>query len=390
MKRKSRLRGFLTNIGLLVFSSLAALVIFELLLRLFLNPVNYLKPDVVTCDTLGVKILPHSSGHDAWGFRNETVPATADIVTIGDSQTYGYAAPANSSWPAQLQKLTHQSVYNLSLGFYGPVQYACLLEHKALQLRPKTIIVGLYYGNDLINAYDMVYGNEIWAGLRSPDFKPVEMEAPIVEGRGNSIFRRLAGWLDRRSFLYRFASYTLGERYRQFRIKHLAQNDGDIIILEDPQARFSTGLTPSKRLEVLDLDKPETVEGLRLTLGLLEKMADLCKQENVDFVVLLIPTKESVYAPWIDQCAATRASPVLQNLLTNEERVHLQVTDSLKIHKIPFVEVLRPLQEAAAVRQIYPGSDDGHPNANGYEIIARTVQQFLETAPHEKTEMARQ
>ena len=40
------------------------------------------------------EVRGHSGGHDAWGFRNIRTPESAEIVCIGDSMTYGQAAPA--------------------------------------------------------------------------------------------------------------------------------------------------------------------------------------------------------------------------------------------------------------------------------------------------------
>ena len=44
-----------------------------------------------------------------------------------------------------LAKLSGESVYNMSLGGYGPIQYLYLLQNLAVKLRPKTVIVGFYF-----------------------------------------------------------------------------------------------------------------------------------------------------------------------------------------------------------------------------------------------------
>src|SRR5262245_48740245 len=147
------MKRYLVNASLLAMSLLVCLFISEAVLRLLFEPVDYLRPYTVDDRILGHKVEPYSAGHDAWGFRNKSVPTKADIVAIGDSQTYGVAASAANSWPAVLQRLTHKSVYNLALGGYGPVQYDYLLENKAILLNPATIVVGFYFGNDLRDAF---------------------------------------------------------------------------------------------------------------------------------------------------------------------------------------------------------------------------------------------
>ena len=67
------------------------------------------------------------------------------------------------SWPYVLGRLSGRDVYNMALGGYGPNQYFELLSTKAVILRPQTIIVGLYMGDDFENAFLITYGLEHWA-----------------------------------------------------------------------------------------------------------------------------------------------------------------------------------------------------------------------------------
>ena len=120
--RRSPIRRWSLQACLLLVSSVAASLLAEGVSRVVLNRVDYLAVDPLYDSVLGLRLAPHAAGHDEWGFRNREVPDSADIVTIGDSQTYGVSAPALLSWPAQLGKLTNRHVYNLALGGYGPVR----------------------------------------------------------------------------------------------------------------------------------------------------------------------------------------------------------------------------------------------------------------------------
>jgi hypothetical protein len=91
--------------------------------RLVIDPVDVLVPVLTPDSVLRWRVEPGSAGHDEWGYRNHTVPDDADIVVIGDSQSYGVGASAVDSWPSWLGRLSGRSVYNLSLGGYGPVDY---------------------------------------------------------------------------------------------------------------------------------------------------------------------------------------------------------------------------------------------------------------------------
>ena len=100
----------------------------ELVIRQFLDPLDYLQPTLIPDPNLGHRIAPHSSGHDAWGYRNRSVPEKAHIVIIGDSQIYGTASTSESSIASLLRKNIGVEVYSMALGGYGPAHYSMLLD----------------------------------------------------------------------------------------------------------------------------------------------------------------------------------------------------------------------------------------------------------------------
>ena len=126
---------------------------------------------------LGLKLPPHTLGHDANGFRNDSVSQQADVVVLGDSQTWGVNAERKDAWPQQLSKLSGLSAYNMGMGGFGPVQYKAVLP-QALRLSPKIIVVGFYFGNDIYDAYHMAYQYEAHRDLPTYQ-KLVKMEGRV-------------------------------------------------------------------------------------------------------------------------------------------------------------------------------------------------------------------
>ena len=59
--------------------------------------------------------------NDVLGFRNRAVPDVADVITIGDSQTYGLNAVLEENWPSQMRRSLPlpTTVYNMSTGGWG-------------------------------------------------------------------------------------------------------------------------------------------------------------------------------------------------------------------------------------------------------------------------------
>jgi hypothetical protein len=365
---------FLATPLLLITAVGLSLIISEGILRLLFEKKDYLTPDLISDKILGHKVAPGSGGHDAWGFRNKFVPKQADIVAIGDSLTYGVSASAANSWPAILQRLTQKSTYNMALGGYGPVQYSYLLENKAVLLKPSSVIVGFYYGNDLRDAFNTAYNNDYWKKLRStsdirPDinYGPVSIH-PIFLGS-------LREYLAHHSILYASAMLSFGEVFRFLEMKY--DTVEGVSVLEDPVKGVRTGftgLTAEGQIKGLRLRDPAVKEGLRISLDLFLQMKRFCDTKGISFHVVLLPTKESVFSEYIDRDDTyLRDKRALRELLENEREVDELVKRYFEQNYIVYVDVLKPLRNAIGKQIIYPTNQDGHPNKNGYEIIAKTI-----------------
>jgi hypothetical protein len=369
-KKKLYLLKFLLVIGSLLLSLLLA----EGISRIFLDPIDYLKPKQIPDEVLGWKIEPNTGAHDSWGYRNKNVPEVVDIVAIGDSHTYGISAKYSDSWPSILQRLTGRTVYNLSLGGYGPVEYYYLLKAKALTLSPSLIIVGLYLGNDISNAYRTVYRNNFWRSLRRTDVTPVEnIEWHKVHRETFSY--KLSQWLPGKSVLYRFiSSSVLGDELRNLREIYRGE---EVIMFREKAHNITTGFTPTSKLKAMNLKIPEVEEGLRITLELINQMSELCRKKGINFLVVLIPTKETVYSDFIKNNNSLPNSQTIDELIRSESELNDKVKSYLKRHDIAYVDVLGHLRNAAGSVQLYPTNFGGHTNKNGYEIIANSIHQYL-------------
>ncbi|GJM17446.1 MAG: hypothetical protein DHS20C13_27730 [Thermodesulfobacteriota bacterium] len=367
---------YLKRILLLFLSLIFALLVAEGLTRLFFDPIDFLKPKTLTDEVLRYKIEPNSGAHDSWGYRNKRVPQSAEIVTVGDSHTYGISATASNSWPISLQGISGKEVYNLGLGGYGPAEYFYIMQQNALQLNPEMIIAGLYLGNDLKDTFNAVYSIPIWENLRSLD---ISYSFDDQENDKDLDSAGFTDWLSGNSVLYRIVSSSyIGDNLRQQR--RLSKGE-DIPMLNVPENGINTGFTPDRRLKGLDLSNAEVREGLRLTLELFNNMNELAKVKDVGFLVVIIPTKEMVFAELIKKSSELSANVKLNILIQNEEVVSKLIKRYFEDHGISYIEVLEPLRNAAGSEQIYPNNFGGHSNKNGYRIIAETINQYLESKP---------
>ncbi len=362
---------YLRNSLLVIFIAIFVLLVVEGLSRLFFEPIDFLKPNTSYDEVLRYKIEPNSGAHDSWGFRNKSVPESVDIVAIGDSHTYGISATAANSWPNALARISGKDVYNLSLGGYGPAEYLYLMEEKAFELNPKLIIVGFYLGNDLKDARTAVYTVPIWEDLRKGSALEDVKDAKKTNNQSFS------DWLAGNSVLYRIISSSfIGDNLRQQR--RLSKGE-EVLMLEAKESGINTGLTPDRRLKGLDLRSPEVRDGLGLTFEFFNRMNQLAQEGDVEFLVVIIPTKEAVFSEFILDNDELSNSSTLNNLLQSEEVVNKLIKAYFTDHNIPYLDMLEPLQNAAADEQIYPNNFGGHSNKNGYRIIAESINKHIES-----------
>ena len=277
--------------------------------------------------------------HDILGFRNTAVPVAADIVTIGDSMTYGNNAVLEQNWPSYLSAnlpQDHISVYNMSTGGWGAVQYLDMFNH-ALAFRPRVVVVAFYTGNDPLESFQMVYGNEHWQSL-IPDPALSAGDIPAVA------------------------------------LETAAEDQWDSVF----QDGVHTVFTPGYRLASNDAH-PVVAAGYRIMADVAARIGELAQANGIKVVFTIIPTKELVYAARVD--AEGLDAPADYNRLVASERRRIADLRG-RLASLPearYVDLLEPLQRAALGKDsLYPDSVNGHPVAAGYRIIGREVARMVE------------
>ena len=348
---------------------------------------------------------PDHPAHDRLGFHNSAIPGKIDIVALGDSQTYGSIGRSGEAWPAALAGMTGKTVYNMGIVGWDAVDYLSILD-EALAHRPGTILLGLYFGNDIYGAFRTVYVNHVHEELATPGARFVvealeksgslatEIDRLVLSAPGEpthiayatsvrsilSENSRLYGalrWIQDRTCAELFPAAAEADRvdrlWRQQRAwarRHANQG------MTFERANFRTVLTPAFRNVTLNLRDPRIAEGMEITLRVLGRCADRCREEGVRFAVILIPTKESVFASLED--FPSGEGSLWTRMIANERVARDRVVSFFDVRGIPFRSALGSLQECLSNSvQPYPITRDGHPNAAGYQAIARSGSELL-------------
>jgi lysophospholipase L1-like esterase len=341
--------------------------------RLLLNPADYLSVTTVGDKVLGIAIAPHSPGFDAWGFRNPRVPSKADVVVVGDSHTYGNTATMNDAWPSVVGRATGLEVYNLGVGGYGPNQYYHLLTTKGLSLGPRWVVCGLYMGDDFENAFSVTYGLDAWASLRqgrrnTTDPNIWDSSEPAGFGSG------ARNWLSAHSVVYRLIVH--GPLLATVKAKLRPEDPATTSIRVD-ERNIQEAFRPIGIAQRLNQADGRVQEGMRITFNLLRQMNEACRRHECRFLVVIIPTKETVFADYLERDLQLHLHDVVSRLLADERVARRRLVDFLDAHGIAYVDTLPALTHAVSDRLYARTTRDMHPGRNGYRVIGETVAAYL-------------
>jgi len=388
----------LFNLLLVLISCFIALGIGEIAVRVF-APES--KGEVFIKDNiLDARIKPGGE-FDERGWRNTEVLEDYDMVAIGDSQTFGAQAKIDKSWPAQLADISGKKVYQMAIGGYGAAHYS-ILTQEALELNPEIIIWGFYLGNDLFDSYRLVYesfASPSWRYFQDKNFianvfksrqhDKDKVSGPTIENVKSDLnfIMRARIFMRDQFYLYKL----LGRATRKFRVaiglvkereeaeyyaKVFANKNPDISFYYD-KPNIDTVFNSGHRFSFMDLNDPVIKEGLRITFKVIENTAELLKEKDIKFILVLLPSKEMVYRPLIDK-DNFKVPKVYNDLIVNEEKLKQLIFAFCNDKKLYCLDVAPAMQENLIKGvTLYPHYHDSHPIAEGYKIYAESIYNFL-------------
>jgi hypothetical protein len=266
----------------------------------------------------------------------------------------------------------------MGLGGYGPNQYFHLLQTRAMKLKPRTIVVGLYMGDDFENAFLITYGLDHWAYLRALPKEKVNVdiwEAPLAP----TWHKKIRVWLSRHSVMYQivFHGPLLGRLQGETQIKYAHQMSERAAALIIPEEGIMEAFLPTGILRRLDQESESVREGMRITFELLAEMNEISRKNNAQFIVAVIPTKEMVFAEYLKHNSQLPLSDVIDKVISNERLAREKTFEFLKRSQIAYVDTLPALRRSLS-RELYARTaSDMHPNRNGYRVIGEAVFEEL-------------
>lgn len=363
----------LKNILLLVASISITLGLAEVALRLVDFPRQAMKPSIVYDPILLYKMPGNYPGVDKDGYRNNTVPEGADMVTLGDSHTYGFNVTQNNNWPTQLSKMTGLTAYNLGVGGHGPLQYYYLLD-RALELKPRYVVIGLLLSNDIKSICDLYLTTDYWkerARQENIDLGYCN-DAKIGKGGGQHRKTRDAGY---ESHLAQSKIVTLGWLGLRWARGFFPMNTKGVIVIKDENNRTTMETRQIRNhRDYMDLDKPEIANSLAITKDVFAKMNTRAAEHGAQLVMLVIPSKEYVFEAYLRE--RREAVPELLAQSANKEaELSANMMEWFKNNGIPYVDAKAAVLDVTLKQgDVYTPDSDGHPVAPGYKAYAQALQ----------------
>lgn len=398
------------------------------------------EPDkpVIHVEGFGNWPTPLHPEHDKLGFRNQTIINEPHFIAYGDSQTYGVSVSSENTWPMHLNRLSQKSVYNMAWAGWNPLHGLMLME-KETRFRPRVILQAVYTGNDFYEIQEMVRSNpeqdsvslpellvtdkshaekisrvskltweHVWGPQENKEKKTPDEESKATGQKKTGSKRveepfRLKKFLDdllSNSATYRFARsivmigknivYGSGAPQDDYEenlkdskwpfFYDRAKNPPDEIGMQIINTKkYKTVLECKYRDLVIDQSYEKNRQGMALIKKVLEKQKDISIKRNVDFAVVLIPTRELVFEDFIRQ--GKNIHPSCFQLLQHEKLVIEELKKFTEKNNISMIDATPYLVDSLRKGQKpYYIYWDGHPASDGNEAIARAVMNSLESA----------
>ena len=316
------------------------------------NVLQYFVPSVPLHVTTSNWLDPNSHV----GFR---VPSSdweprwpVEALFVGDSFTFCFTE-YEDCWVQILSEKYGMSVVNMGQGATGNISHLHILQKFGLLYEPK-LVVWQWYGNDYNEDYGMATS---YMGL-----EPVEPPTPKPAPPPQSPFEE---WLNANSavyIIYNLFHSTEAEQYQHTRFvdPYHVQDEGlDIYFGRDATM---TGH---------DVSLPRNEVGVELSQQAIRDARDLLDQAGIPLMLVLIPTKEEVYARWTE--------PILgKDALDAVREGRQRMLDFCEEEGFVCLDMMEALIAAADEGQQVYFVQDNHINAAGNAIVADTVWKFLQ------------
>lgn len=366
------------NIILLVFSVIISLAVIEVITRkTTCFPLNTSTENIVYDEVLLYTMNTEIEGVNEDGFRNREILQQADIVTLGDSHTYCFNAENNETWPTYLEEKIKKSVYNMGVGGYGFIQYFALTK-KAISLKPKYILIGLYMPNDLEDIANSINFSGYWQKW----FKDNNIDIKDIFDSTQLNIPTNPFTIMMEKIFFSSAIASLVKHTLQTKINNLCfikTNKNDLILDDENQKTIFTNIKIKTLNAYLNLSVPHVKSSLDIAKILTAKIIQEITQAGITPVFVFIPSKENTFYEYLKTNKHV-LSDEFETLVANERKITNLFIEFLKDNGARHMKIkdyIDRKQILEKTKNMYPKYDDEHVLPAGYRVYADAVYNYL-------------
>lgn len=308
-----------------------------------------LTPDLTNYRVGRGESLFHIDSISLWGarvgLRTNPPQWPVDIAAIGDSFTVCWTE-FDDCWVERLHRDSAWSVMNLGLAGTGARSHLAVLRNFAIPLEPQ-VVIWQWYGNDANDDYGF--------GLLRGEYESIDTP-PDIESKPDF------GWLARYSAVYALLRDSV------WTAQHGTPPEwGQTVTVLGHDLRVGD----EYNLYGFDLARLANARGWEQSIAALQEAASVVSDEmGADLLIVLIPTKEEVYADYVEPVLG---SAYLDRLRDGRDRM-VAFCEAQAWHCL---DMLGPFQrEVAAGRHVYY-TVDLHLNPHGNAVVAAAVDAYL-------------
>ena len=302
-------------------------------------------------DLIDVNYLPtFEVCHDEIGFRNPigtyTASATADVIILGDSFTYGFGS--RRSWPDHLRNKSGLTVLNLAQTGGSVPRWIGAFRRYGVARTPAVVIAATW---DALNFTGLESSDHVHDSQRQIE----QMMGVVSEAQGDNPFQRIVDYSLSFSVLNRAVISTATNRAAgQGQVMGLSLDDGT-------EVRLWT----NRRPDYADSTRWELYEQRLIELN------SLAEANGSSLILVYFTTASVIYAPY--EVIPTGA--VLADV-DNNRKISERLRSTAAAHGIWYLDTTPGLQDLAGHSPLLY-SWDGHFTQEGYDAIADGIYEFL-------------
>jgi len=286
---------------------------------------------------------------DSEGFRNHRDIRQADLIAVGDSYTEAGTVQEAESYLVRVGEMVQLTTKNLGVSGYNTPYASIILGEYGLKLNPKVAIIQIAESNDL--SENKTYYDWVKAGKPKVEFDPIVMTRYDV-------------W-KLRSPMYALYQKLFPLHLSPYRIQGTFKDENGKSYL----TRFFQA--PNSKM------KPQGNIGWEVMIGSLFRMKELCEENNIIPIVLLIPDKMTVMHDFVDFEPQTQEILAQHPPIEPQESLGFYLARQCEELQMNFVDATPALYEAAKTGKLVYLPMDTHLSPQGHHIVAEELAKLF-------------